>query len=74
MKKFIIGLLVGLVVGIPSIAVANHVFDQTINVHQGSGGRLHRWDDPNFQVKCWELEDSYGAGLSCLPWSEIKER
>lgn len=76
MKKFILGLIVGAVVFIPVSAFAQQkVFDVTLGeVQSGSGGYIHRWDDPQFQVKCWELKDGYGGGLDCLPWSEIKER
>lgn len=71
----IVGFLFGLVLAIPTVALAGRVYDHTIeSVRRGSGGYVYRWDDPDFQVKCWEMKDGYAGGLSCLPWPEVKER
>jgi hypothetical protein len=75
MKKFIIGLLTGVLLAVPSAAIAQDVFDETIKeVGRGSGGYVRRWDDPDFKVKCWESKDFNSGGLSCLPWDQVKER
>lgn len=68
MSKFLIGLVVGVIVTLPvGVFAGTRVYDQTRMVDD-------RFDDPDFQVKCWWEKRGYGGGLSCLPWSEVKER
>lgn len=74
MKKVLLGVFIGVLVSIPANTLAASVFDQTIHVGRGSFGYVQRWDDPDFKVKCWEFEDNNAGGVSCLPWSEVKER
>lgn len=74
MKKFIAGVLFGAILAVPTLATAQRVFDKTIDVMEGSSGSIRRFDDPDFQVKCWDLDNAYGGGVSCLPWSEVIER
>lgn len=73
-KHIILGIIIGMGLMIPAGAYAHQIYDKTINVDQGSRGYISRWDDPDFQVKCWEYSSGYQGGLSCLPWSEAKER
>lgn len=67
MKKIILGIVIGVIVSLPINAVVarrQKVYDPTRDTHK-------RYDDPDFQVKCWSISIE---SLSCLPWSEVKER
>jgi hypothetical protein len=76
--KFIqIALLALIVVAVVPISVnaAQRVFDPTMKLHNSFGAqRIERYDDPDFQVKCWIIDGDREAGVSCLPWNQVKER
>lgn len=75
MKKTILGIIIGLIIGAGPAFATSQPHDMTIEkVGQGAAGHIKRWDDPQFQVKCWESENGYAGGMSCIPWSQIKAR
>lgn len=76
MKQFLTGLLVGAVLFVPATTIAQNIYDKTISVGRfgETNMSIERFDDPDFQVKCWKYRDGYGGGLSCLPWSQVEER
>lgn len=75
MKKIALGFILGFIMAVPSVALAQKIYDTTLSeVRRGSSGYVHRWDDPDFQIKCWEMKDGYSGGLSCLPWPQVRER
>jgi hypothetical protein len=73
-RGFIIGLAMGVVVLPVSVGAVQKVFDPTAELNGGDVFNLQRFDDPDFQVKCWTSSQWSEAGISCLPWSQVKER
>lgn len=74
MKKYLIGFIVGVIVSVPSLALAS-THDFTIkSVRHEASGYVSRWDDPDYKVKCWQSSDYNRGGISCIPWDEIKTR
>lgn len=59
-----------------TVVAIQKTIDTTATIDRGDGqmSELRRWDDPDFKVKCWESKAGYSGGISCLPWSEVKER
>ena len=58
-----------------AVNAAQKVFDPTASVKDNTSPYyLKRFDDPDFQVKCWSTGPWSESGISCIPWSEIKER
>lgn len=72
MKKFMAGMFVGLILALPVGGLAaQRVFDESLGL--GKDG-MDRFDDADFQVKCWKYTERRESGISCLPWSQVKER
>lgn len=70
-----IAFIAGLLITPVTVSAAQRVFDVTIKVGSGDNGyEVTRFDDTDFQVKCWAARQGYKGGISCLPWSEVKER
>jgi hypothetical protein len=58
-----------------AVNAAQKVFDPTGSIDNNTTPHyLKRFDDPDFQVKCWSTGPWSESGISCIPWSEIKER
>lgn len=60
--------------GSGAVFAADQWHDTTLNADYSNDGSIKRFDDNRFQVKCWEKNSGYRGGLSCLPWSEVKQR
>jgi hypothetical protein len=74
MKKLLLGIVVGMLISVPaSVFATSQWHDKTMNADYDNLGTITRYDDNHYQVKCWVPNDDR-AGLSCLPWSQIKER
>lgn len=73
--KLVIGIIIGAILFIPATVVATSIWrDTTLNADYENNGSIQRFDDNRFQVKCWRLIAGYAGGISCIPWSEAKER
>ena len=70
--------IAGLALALAPVAVnaAQKIFDQSMSITRDDHQFLevHRYDDPDFQVKCWTVEEYRGNAITCLPWNEVKER
>lgn len=71
----VIGMILGFIFSPVIVGAAQKVHDYTAEVYYNSGDdTIHRFDDPDFQVKCWTSDGYQSGGISCIPWSELKER
>lgn len=76
MSKFVAYILVLLAIFVPvSVLAKQTVFNETVVVERGDlGYGVSRFDDHEFKVTCWVNKIDRGGGISCLPWSQVKER
>lgn len=75
MKKLLLGIIVGTLISVPaSVFATSQWHDTTMNGDLDNYGDVIRYDDNRYQVKCWKFEGYNKGGISCLPWSQVKER
>ncbi len=37
-------------------------------------GTVTRFEDDTYEVICWQYDDYYGSGISCLPKSQVTRK